>query len=106
MDLSITLVGIIIIIAAIWVILEMKRFKHRALAIFLIFVLLFSYFSFTVVFTGKKLDLSSVDGVKEAGGIYYSWLASIFVNLKSLTSNAIKMDWSAKNAVGNFTNSS
>lgn len=104
MDLSITLVGIILIIAAIWVILEIKRFKHRALAIFLIFVLLFSYFSFTVVFTGKKLDLSSVNGIKEAGGIYYSWLASIFVNIKSLTSNAIKMDWTAKSAIENSTN--
>jgi ACR3 family arsenite efflux pump ArsB len=106
MDLSITLIGIVLVIVAIWVILEIKRFRHRALAIFLVFILLFSYFSFTAVFSGKKLNLSSIDGIKEAGGIYYSWLATIFTNVKSLTSNAVKMDWGAKNTVGNLTNNS
>ncbi|HTZ41657.1 MAG TPA: hypothetical protein VMC07_00405 [Candidatus Omnitrophota bacterium] len=98
MNLTITLIGIILIIAAIWVILELKRFRHRILAVFLICLLLFTYFSFTAVFSGKSLDLSSVDGIKEAGGIYFSWLSSIFSNVKVLSSNAIKMDWGVNNS--------
>ncbi len=104
MDLSITLIGIALVIAAIWMILELKRFRHRILAVFLVVVVLFTYFSFTAVFSGKKLDLSSVDGIKEAGGIYFSWLGSIFTNIKSLTSNAVKMDWGVKNNSLNLTN--
>ncbi len=106
MDLSVTLIGIVLIIAVIWGVLELKRFKHRALAIFLMVLLLFTYFSFTTVFKDKKLDLSSVDGIKEAGGIYYSWLGSIFSNVKSLSSNAVKMDWGAKNTTLNSSNHS
>lgn len=98
MDLSVTIIGIVLIIAFIWVILELKRFKHRALAIFLMAIVLFTYFSFTFVFKGEKLDLSSWDGIKEAGGIYYSWLTSIFGNVKTLSSNAIKMDWGVNNS--------
>lgn len=106
MDLSVTLIGIVLIIAAIWCVLELKRFKHRALAIFLIMILLFTYFSFTTVFKDKKLNLSSMDGIKEAGQIYYSWLSSVFLNVKSLSSNAVKMDWRAKNTTLNSNNNS
>ena len=106
MELSVTIIGIVLIIAAIWVVLELKRFKHRALAIFLIIILLFTYFSFTVVFKDKKLDLSSVDGIKEAGGIYYSWLGNIFSNVKGLSSNAVKMDWGVNNTTLNSNNNS
>jgi hypothetical protein len=31
--------------------------------------------------------------VTEAGRIYLSWLGTIFTNAKSITTNAIKMDW-------------
>lgn len=106
MDLSVTLIGIVLIIAAIWAVLELKRFKHRALAIFLIVILLFTYFSFTVVFKDKKLDLSSMDGIKEAGGIYYSWVSSVFLNVKSLSSNAVKMNWGVNNTTLNLNNNS
>jgi predicted Kef-type K+ transport protein len=106
MDLTITLIGVALIIIAIWVFLELKRFRHRLLAVFLIALVLFTYFSFTFVFSGKNLDLSSIDGIKQAGGIYYSWLSSVFINFKSLTTNAIKMNWGVNNNTLNSTNSS
>lgn len=100
------LVGIVLIIAAIWLVLGLKRFKHKALAIFLIAIVLFSYFSFTAVFRDKKPDLSSMDGIKEAGQIYYLWLSSVFLNVKSLSSNAVKMDWGVNNTTLNSNNNS
>ena len=106
MDLSVTLIGIVLVIAAIWVVLELKRFRHRALAIFLIIILLFTYFSFTFVFKDKKLDLSSINGIKDAGMIYYSWLGSLFTNVKSLSSNAVKMDWGVNNSTLSANNNS
>lgn len=106
MDLSVTLIGIVLIIVVIWVVLEFKRFKHRILAVLLIMILLFTYFSFTIVFKDKKLDLSSIEGIREAGGIYYSWVSSIFLNVKSLSSNAVKMDWGVNNTTLNSDNNS
>jgi len=102
MDLTITLIGVVVLIVAIWVFLELKRFRHRLLAIFLIGLLLFLYFSFTFVFHNKPLDLSSINGVTQAGGTYFSWLGSVFVNFKSITANAVNMNWTAVNS----TNSS
>lgn len=116
MNLSITLIGIVVVIVIIWVIIELKRkgvsFKHRLLAIFIIFLLLFTYFSFTIVLKGKSLDFSSWDSIKGAGIMYYSWLVSSFGNVKTLTTNAIHMNWGINNSnasnvtVLNFSNSS
>ncbi|MFZ1970711.1 MAG: hypothetical protein WAU65_00840 [Candidatus Nanoarchaeia archaeon] len=116
MDLSITLVGIIVVIVVIWVIIEIERkgvsFKHRFFAILIVVLLLFTYFSFTIVLKGKSLDLSSWDSIKGAGTLYYSWLVSVFGNFKTLTTNAIHMNWGVNNSsasnitVLNFSNSS
>lgn len=116
MQISITLIGIIIAVVAIWIIFELKRggvaFKHRFFAIFLIVLLLFTYFSFTFVLGNKNLDLSSWNGIKQAGAVYYSWLSSVFVNFKTLTTNAIHMNWGAANStlqnatIVNLSNSS
>lgn len=102
MDLTITLIGVVVLIVAIWVFLELKRFRHRILAIFLIGLLLFLYFSFTFVFHNKPLDLSTISGISQAGTTYFAWLGSIFTNLVAITTNAVKMNWTAVNA----TNSS
>jgi disulfide bond formation protein DsbB len=98
MDLTITLIGVVVLIVAIWVFLELKRFRHRLLAIFLIGLLLFLYFSFTFVFHNKPLDLSSISGISQAGTTYFSWLGSIFTNLVAITTNAVKMNWTAVNS--------
>jgi hypothetical protein len=105
MDLTITLIGVVVMIVAIWVFLELKRARHRLLAIFLIGLLLFLYFSFTFVFHNKPLDLSSINGITQAGGTYATWLGSVFVNFKSITANVVNMNWGG-NVTVNSTNSS
>ena len=114
MQISIALVGIIIAIVIIWIMIELKRkevlFRHRFFAIFIIILLLFSYFSFTYVLGGRGLNFSTWDGIKQAGAIYYSWLASVFENFKVLTTNAIHMNWGINNSSNitsvNLSNSS
>lgn len=90
-----TLLILIIIVAGIWVFVEVKRFKHKVFAILLILLILFTYISFIATIKGKNLDLKSIDGIKDAGNLYLSWLGSVFANLKTITSNAIHLDWSA-----------
>lgn len=98
MLLSITLLTIIVIAAIIWIFIEAKRFNHRIFALFLVGLLIFLYLSFTIVLNGKNVDLTTLSGMQQAGGIYLSWLISIFDNLKTLTANAIHLNWGVNNS--------
>jgi len=93
MELNITIVSIILVIVAIWVALETKRFKHRVMGIMIIILILMTYFSFTIALSGHKVDLSTLQGVKDAGATYFIWLGGIFGNLRTITTNAINMNW-------------
>ena len=92
---AIIIVGILAV--AIYAVIELQRFKHKLFAIFLIGLLIFGYISMTLVFKGKEIDFKSVDGLKLASKTYLSWIGSAFGNMKSITTNAVKMDWSSTN---------
>ena len=92
-----TLIIIGVIIAVIWLFVEIKRFRHKIFAVFLILLILFGYFSFVVVFKDKKINYQSISGLTEAGKIYFSWLGSIAKNMKSMTTYTLKLNWKAEN---------
>ena len=94
MAIGVAVLVIGVLIAAIWVIIEVKRLKHKLFAVFLIVFILFAYVSFTLSLRGQDIDIKTVPGIIEASKLYYSWLVSLFVNMQSITANAIKMDWS------------
>ena len=93
MAIGISILIVAILIIAIWVIIETKRMKHKVFAIFLIGLILFSYFSFSFVLKEKEIDFMSIDGIQTVGSLYFSWISTVFVNFKTLTTRAIKMDW-------------
>ena len=82
-----------VVVVGIWVIIEIRRFRHKIFAIFLIILILLSYWSFFAVFKNQELELTTVSGIISSTKIYFSWLLSIYENFKSLTVNAISMDW-------------
>lgn len=84
-----------IITIGIWVVIEVKRFKHKIFAILLIVLVIFSYVSFAVVAQDNELNFTSISGVVEATKIYFAWIGSILGNLKTITANVFKLDWSA-----------
>ena len=93
MEIGVTFLIIAGLIMSIWILIEIKRMKHKLFAIFLIVLILFVYVSMMVVFKGKELNYKSIGGLQEASTLYFSWLGSAFGNVKSITNNAIKMDW-------------
>jgi predicted ferric reductase len=98
------LILVVVLIVAIWLIIEFKRFRHKILAVFLILLILFTYFSFASVIKDKGLDLKTFDGMKQAGKLYLLWLGNAFQNVKVVTSNVIDMDWSGNDTLdGNST---
>ena len=112
MQFTVTFLSIIVLVAVVWILLETKKFKHKMLEFFIIFLILFTYFSFTFVLSGKNIDLSTLDGIGQAGSLYFSWLGSVFQNLKTITANAVHLNWSPQSSnstvqiVQNLTNSS
>jgi len=100
MEIGVTLFVVAILIIAIWLIIEVKRFKHKALAVFLIAMILFTYFGFTATLKGKDIDLKTISGLTTATRLYFAWLGSIFGNLKRITTNAIQMNWKSNETIG------
>jgi hypothetical protein len=97
------LVLVVVLIIAIWLIIEFKRFRHKILAVFLILLIVFTYVSFSSVIKGKDLDLKTFDGMKQAGQLYFVWLGNAFKNVKVVTSNVISMDWKGNGSDANLT---
>ena len=92
----IILVGIVAIFVASKII-HFNHWKHRIITIALIVLALFIYASFSAVTSSHHLDVKTAKGVFEASKIYVMWLGQAFSNLKSLTGNAVHMDWMPKN---------
>ena len=92
---------IILAVIVIWLLAEFKRFRHRAWVVFLILLILFSYFGFMMSIKGKGLDLTTANGIQTGGKLYFAWLGTVFQNTKSITAHAVKLDWKGENATIN-----
>lgn len=90
---STTLIILLVLIAVIWVIIEVKRMKHKVFALLLIALIIFAYMGYAMISKNNDLNLKTMDGLTKATKIYFSWVNSAFLNMKSLTMNAIRMDW-------------
>ncbi len=93
MALSVILFVIAILVIAIWFLFGFKRMKHKLLAVFLIALVLFSFLSFNTVFKGKEISLNNMSDLGNIAKVYFSWLGNIFGNIKTITGNAVEMDW-------------
>ena len=99
MVIGITFIIIAVLVVSIWVIIEIKRLKHKLFAIFLIGLILIGYFSFTYAIRGQDIDFKTVSGVIEGSKLYFSWIGSAFGNIKLITTNAINMNWGTNKTV-------
>lgn len=91
-----------LLVAGIWLIVEFKRFKHKIFAVFLIVLILLTYFSFNTVIVKNNIDLKTSDGIKEAGHLYLVWLGGAFNNVKEITANAVHLDWGVNESLGSI----
>ncbi len=93
MAIGVALFIVVALVIAIWLIIEVKRLKHKIFAFMLIFAILFLYFSGTFVFKDHEIDFKSVSGIFSSGKLYFNWLFSLSGNFKAMTTYAVKMDW-------------
>jgi hypothetical protein len=93
MVIGIALIVVCCIIALIWIMSEVRKIKHKVWAFALIALIIFGYISFAVTTKDQGVDYTSFSGIMKAFKIYFSWIGSLFGNFKTLTTNAVKMDW-------------
>jgi len=88
----------LVIIAIVFVVLKVVM-KKQAIATKLALVL-FVFLMVTVgyVYTTSDVEVKTVKDVFNFGGVYFSWIGSVFQNMKSLTANVIEKDWGADNS--------
>lgn len=89
----ILVVAILALIVVVFMGIEIKKIKRKLIAVFFICLILFTYFSIRAVFKGRDVDLKTIPGVMNAIRIYFSWFGGFFSNLKSVTTNIIKTNW-------------
>lgn len=93
--LSWILIGVLILLVV--MVMKVRHFKHRFFAVVFILLLIFIYVTSMRVLSGYDINWKSVAGVEKAVKVYFVWLGGIFDNLKVLTANVVKMDWTKKN---------
>ena len=86
-------IAVLILVA--FVLLKANHFRHRMWIFLFVVLALFLYLSITFINAKHDLDVNSTEGVLKSVKIYLGWLAHGFKNLKSITGNAIKMDWTS-----------
>jgi Na+-driven multidrug efflux pump len=86
------LIGVLFLLA-VFVFLAILRVRHKMVWVIITFIVIFLIFSYVMVFQGKKLDLSTTDGVNQAVKSYAAWLGLVWDNTISITGNTVNMDW-------------
>ncbi len=88
---------IVVIVLVGYLIIKFGNIRHRFFMILLLLFALFLYLSMAYVTKQNDLDFTSADGIVKSLKIYGGWLGHGFQNLKILTGQAVKMDWTSAN---------
>ena len=76
---------------------RLGHFRKKTFIFIVILLVLFFYSTLLIINSKNKLDFSTSEGFMNSMKIYGGWLANGFNNLKVITGNALKMDWSSTN---------
>lgn len=87
-------IGIIVLI---FILSKVLGVKQNVFTFIIVALVLFSFLSLVFAFSGKDVSINSFADLKDAGTVYFSWLANAFSNVKIITTEAIKMDWQINN---------
>ncbi len=89
--------GVFIVVGLIslgvWIFFEASNFKSKIYTTLILSFLTFLLISSAFLFKGRDIDLSTSEGIVEAGVIYVSFVTVAIKNVFTVTANAINMDW-------------
>jgi predicted tellurium resistance membrane protein TerC len=93
MEIGSTFLIALAVIIFIWIFVEVRRFRHKTIVVIILLFLILTCFGFSLTIKDKELNLKTIDGIKDAGQLYFYWLGNTLSNLKPITTNTIKMEW-------------
>lgn len=70
-----------------------RHLKHKFLAVLVVLLILFFYLTIPKVIAGKDINIKTFDGIMMTAKLYFAWLVHSFGNIRTLTGQAIEMDW-------------
>ena len=91
-----------IVIACGVLFIKLSGARHKIGLMIFVLLILFLFGTASIIITKNKIDFSNTDDLFEAVKLYLGLLGNGFQNLRSLTGNAIGMDWNSTN--GTFFN--
>ncbi|MBS3070800.1 hypothetical protein J4407_00660 [Candidatus Pacearchaeota archaeon] len=90
-------VFVIILIVVVFIVMKVANVKQEIVIKLTLALFLLLTISLTYVYFKTDPDLSSVSGAVEFGKTYFLWFGNAWNNVRTLTSNTLKMDWSYNN---------
>lgn len=91
-------VGLLIVLVILF--FKVKHVKHGLGSYVFIFILIFLIASVSYVYMTNNIDLTSFDGVVEAGKLYLGWLGGVFHNTGKITAYAVDQNWGVNSTSG------
>tara|TARA_Y100000310_G_scaffold288212_1_gene313655 strand:+ start:2868 stop:3194 length:327 start_codon:yes stop_codon:yes gene_type:complete len=92
---NVLIIGVLLVLGIIAI--KMNHMRHRVFIILLVLLAFFIYGTVTVVNSTNEMDLTSSEGFLDAAKLYFGWLANGVKNMRTITGNVIKMDWTSTN---------
>lgn len=89
------LIGIILLIV-IFLAFKMNAFRTKLAYLFIIMGVFFLLLTGYIIFSGKQINLTTVDGISSALKTYVSWLGTAGSNIVKVGGYAVKQDWKEK----------
>lgn len=100
-----TLLALAAVAVLVFLFIQIKNF--RIISTFLILLVVVSYFGFISQAQDQGVELNDIDNIAMAGKIYFNWLGGVFDNVKAITGEASKMNWTVQNeSLKNLTKNS
>lgn len=87
------LVAILILI--VYLVMKVSSKKQEVAIGMTWFLFLFIVFTTTYLYISSDYKLTTFDGFAGFVKHYFSWLGAMFENVKTITTNAINLDWGA-----------
>lgn len=80
-------------ILVIFLLVKVKYIKHKLTWILIIIIIIILYLGFIAISSQNEIKFNSVESTGASIKLYLSWFGHNFQNLKTLTGQAINLDW-------------
>ena len=87
----------IVIMVIVFVFIKVVMKKQAIATKLAFFIFIFLMITIGHVYTTSGIEVHSTADVLNFTGVYFSWLSSLFHNVKAISANAVSQDWSVNN---------